>query len=299
MSTRFSVRQLAFLGLLLNATVWGLSWIGFKSVGSVGLNPLWMTAAISGVSFLVFVVLQPSAVWEVLRTPALRWVLLGAGLTNICFNTAVALGDVLRVTLLFYLMPVWAALLAHWFLGEVLTRVQTLRLLMGLCGAALVLWQPHIGLPVPVTLSDWLGVAGGFFFALNNVGLRGAQHASDLGRSQAMFMGGLVCSTVLAVVLASAGIMSWPSAVQTGQWGLIGGQIVLWSALFLLANYGVQYGAARLPANLTALIMLTEILIAGVSSAWLGASALSWNVLAGGVLILLSPFLGPRSTPQS
>jgi drug/metabolite transporter (DMT)-like permease len=72
-------------------------------------------------------------------------------------------------------------------------------------------------------------------------------------------------------------------------------EVGLWAVLFLLANYGVQYGAARLPANLTALIMLSEIFIAGVSSALLGASDLRWQELVGGALILVSPFLWAKT----
>ncbi len=286
-----TVQRWAILGLLVNATVWGLSWIGFKSLNAQGLSPLWMTAVISGVAFVAVFALKPAATVEVMRNPALRMVFIAAGLTNICFNTAVTLGDVLRVTLLFYLMPVWAAVLAHFFLGEAIQRAQTLRLLIGLIGAMLVLWQPSMGIPIPSNVSDWLGIAGGFFFALNNVGLRKARAASDNARAQAMFMGGFVCSTVLAVVLASNGALSWPTALISGAQFNAVLELAFWAILFLLANYGVQYGAARLPANLTALIMLIEILIAGASSVWLGTSNLNWQVLAGGCLILVSPLL--------
>lgn len=291
---RVSVQQLAILGLLANATVWGLSWIGFKTVAGLGLHPLWMTAAISTVAFAVFCCMQLQAPLEVLRTPALRWVLVGAGLTNICFNTAVALGDVLRVTLLFYLMPVWAAVLAHYFLGERLNRVILIRLAVALCGAALLLWQPSMGMPVPTGLADWLGIAGGFFFAVNNVALRKAASASDMGRSQAMFMGGMLCSTALAVVLALQGTITWPSGVSSASSVEVMLHIAAWSLLFLVANYGVQYGAARLAAHLTALIMLSELLVAGLSSVLMGASILRWQVLAGGLLILGAPFLFTR-----
>jgi drug/metabolite transporter (DMT)-like permease len=278
--------------------VWGLSWIGFKTVAQYGLHPLWMTAAISTVAFVVFWLMQAQAPLEVLRTPALRWVLLGAGLTNICFNTAVALGDVLRVTLLFYLMPVWAALLAHWFLDERLNRAIVLRLVVALCGAALLLWQPSAGLPLPSSLSDWLGIAGGVFFAVNNVALRKAAASTDMGRSQAMFMGGMLCSTALAVVLASHSTISWPSALATPNVGIVLLHTGLWAVLFLAANYGVQYGAARLSAHLTALIMLTELLVAGLSSVLMGASDLRWQVLLGGAFILGAPFLMPNHETQ-
>ena len=286
-----TVFRWAVLGLLVNATVWGLSWIGFKSLHAQGLHPLWMTAVISGVAFVAVFAAKPAATLEVLSSRSLRMVLLAAGLTNICFNTAVTLGDVLRVTLLFYLMPVWAAVLAHYFLGEPVNRVQTLRLIVGLLGAMLVLWQPSMGLPIPSSLADWLGIAGGFFFALNNVSLRKAAAASDGARAQAMFMGGFICSLGLAIVLASQGAINWPTAMAVANMSSAALELGLWALLFLIANYGVQYGAARLPANLTALIMLSEIFIAGVSSAMLGTSNLRWQELVGGVLILISPFL--------
>ncbi len=286
-----TVFRWAVLGLLVNASVWGLSWIGFQSLNAQGLHPLWMTAVISGVAFATVFLAKPAAALEVLRNPALRMVLFAAGLTNICFNTAITLGDVLRVTLLFYLMPVWAAVLAHYVLGERVNRAQTLRLIVGVLGAVLVLWQPHMGMPLPTSLSDWLGIAGGFFFALNNISLRRAQAASDPARAQAMFMGGFVCSAALAGVLASQGAIAWPSAVTLAKIPSAGLELGVWSLLFLAANYGVQYGAARLPANITALIMLSEILIAGFSSAALGASSLRWQELIGGALIVLSPFL--------
>ncbi len=286
-----TTHQAALLGLFVNATVWGLSWMGFKAVAAHGLHPLWMTAVISGLAGAFFWLISPAAVKQVFQTPALRWVFVAAGLTNICFNTAVALGDVLRVTLLFYLMPVWAALLAHALLGEALTKLAIMRLGLGLFGAMLVLWQPSVGLPVPSGVSDWLGLAGGAFFALNNVYLRKAQNASNLGRTQAMFLGGAVCSAALACVLASQGWLSWPSAVAKDSMGVVSAQVLIWSVLFLLANYGVQYGAARLPANVTALVMLSEIVIAGVSSAVLGGSQLNWQVVLGGALIVAAPFL--------
>jgi hypothetical protein len=51
------------------------------------------------------------------------WVLvLAAGTTNATFNWAVTIGDVVRVVLLFYLMPLWAVLLARLLLKERLTR---------------------------------------------------------------------------------------------------------------------------------------------------------------------------------
>ena len=65
---------------------------------------------------------RPAAWGQLLRTPALWVLVLAAGTTNATFNWGVTIGDVVRVVLLFYLMPLWAVLLARLLLGEPLTR---------------------------------------------------------------------------------------------------------------------------------------------------------------------------------
>ena len=54
--------------------------------------------------------------------------------------------------------------------------------------------------------------------------------------------------------------------------------------LFFLSNLSLQYGAGRLPANVTAIIMLTEVPVAALSALWLGgaAAALGAYVLTSG-----------------
>ncbi len=50
------------------------------------------------------------------------------------------IGDVVRVVLLFYLMPLWSVLLARLLLDERLTRLALLRLVLAVAGAGAVLW---------------------------------------------------------------------------------------------------------------------------------------------------------------
>ena len=64
----------------------------------------------------------------------------GLGTTNAAFNWAVTLGDVVRVVPLFYLMPLWAVLLARLVLREPLTHHAAARVLLVPAGAAVVLW---------------------------------------------------------------------------------------------------------------------------------------------------------------
>ena len=285
-----SVRRLPAFVLAVNALIWGTSWWPLRQFEARGLHPLWATAIIYAIVVAVIVLLRPRALRQVLRTPALWVLMLAAGMSNASFNWGVVIGDVVRVVLLFYLMPLWAMLLAHFILGEPITRRTGVRVVLAVAGAAIVLWPPGAGwsaLPVPRALPDWLGLLGGFGFALNNVMLRREAHQPEEGRALAMFLGGALVSALLAGVLAAGGWVPWPVAPRTG-WVLLA---LLMAVLFLIGNLALQYGAARLPANVTAVVMLTEVVFASTSALALGGGALTMQLLLGGGLILLAALL--------
>jgi len=96
------------LALLFNAMVWGLSWIAFKALHGHGLHPLWSTVVVYAGALLALLLWRPASVRSLLGHPHLLALMAAAGLTNVGFNWAVTVGDVVRVTLLFYLMPVWS-----------------------------------------------------------------------------------------------------------------------------------------------------------------------------------------------
>jgi len=286
------------LALTLNALVWGTSWWPFRQLHAQGLHPLWATVLVYALSAAVIVVLRPRALVQVLRTPALWVLVLASGATNAAFNWAVVIGDVVRVVLLFYLMPFWAVLLARVLLDEPLSGGAALRVALALAGAGIVLWPPGAtglaSLPVPRSLPDWLGLLGGFSFALNNVMLRREARRPEEGRALAMFGGGVLVAGVLATSLTLHGQTPWPPAPAPG-WTLLA---TLLAALFLAGNLALQFGAARLPANVTSVVMLTEVLFASLSALAFGGGVLTAPLVLGGGLILAAALLstrGPRS----
>jgi drug/metabolite transporter (DMT)-like permease len=287
-----SPRWLPVAALMLNALVWGVSWWPFRQLEHQGLHPLWATVLIYALAVLLIAAVKREAFGQLLRAPTLWILFLAAGTTNATFNWAVTIGDVVRVVLLFYVMPVWAVLLARLLLGERLTPLALLRVAMALAGAAVVLWPGpgQGGLPLPQSLPDWLGVIGGFSFALNNVMLRREAHQPEAARALAMFMGGAAVAGVLATVLSAQGSVPLPPAPA---WGWVAGALLL-ALCFLAGNLALQYGAARLPANVTAVVMLTEVLFASVSALLLGAGSLTPSLALGGALILGAALLSTR-----
>jgi drug/metabolite transporter (DMT)-like permease len=282
MVERVSGSGLPVLALLLNALVWGVSWWPFRQLQAHGLHPLWSTALVYAFSLACLLAVRPGALRHFANQPLLWLLLLAAGVTNVGFNWAVTTGDVVRVVLLFYLMPAWTLLLAWPLLGERPTAAGLARLLLALAGVFTVLRTDGGGWPVPREAADWLALMGGFSFALTNVLLRKLQHAAADARIAAMFGGGTLLALAAAAAGLGAGIVAAPPAPD---WGWVGMALVLGLA-FLAGNVGLQYGAARLSAQTTALVMLSEVIFASGSSVALGAADLGARTWVGGALIL-------------
>jgi len=278
------------LALLTNALIWGVSWWPFRQLEARGLHPLWATVMIYAVAVAAITLWRRGAWTQLLRTPTLWVLVLAAGTTNATFNWGVTVGDVVRVVLLFYLMPLWAVLLARLLLGEPLTTGAGLRVALALAGAAVVLQPDGGGWPLPRSLAEWLGVVGGFSFALNNVMLRREAHRPEAARALAMFLGGALVAGALAVVLAVHGTVP---ALPAPAFGWVAGSVAM-AVAFLAGNLALQYGAARLPANVTAVVMVTEVLFASGSAVLLGAGTLTPPLLLGGALIIGATLLSAR-----
>lgn len=280
--------------LLINALVWGLSWLPFRYLDALGLHSLWTTAWIYAFAALLITARYPQALAQVLRSPALCVLALASGMTNACFNWGVTIGEVVRVVLLFYLMPVWAIALARWLLREPVGTGAIARVILAVAGAAVVLWQPGEPLPLPRSLPDWLGLAGGAAFALTNVMLRRQAADPPQARAFAMFAGGVAVPSLLAGTLAVAG----PAGAALA-WPAVGPEIAtvatLTALFFLVANLALQYGAARLPTSVTAVVMLSEVVFAALSAVLLGGEELAVRTVVGGALIVAASALSAFS----
>ena len=278
--------RFAVLALLANALVWGVSWWPFRQLQGHGLHPLWSTALLYVLIFVLMLLLRPGSWRGIAAHPVLWWFVLAAGLTNVGFNWAVTVGDVVRVVLLFYLMPAWSVLVAWLLLGERPTGASLLRLGLAMVGVLIVLKTPNVAWPVPQSLPDWLALLGGLSFAITNALLRKTANTPADARMLAMFGGGAALATGAALLGMSQQIVPAPALALAGVPMLIGLCIA-----FLISNVALQYGAARLAASTTALVMLTEILFASGSAALFDAADFTPRLLIGGGLIVLAALL--------
>lgn len=281
----------AVAALLANATTWGLSWLPLRHFESVGLHSLWTTSAIFGIASVVIAASRPASISGLLKNPWMWALALVSGTTNTAFNWGVTIGEVIRVVLLFYLMPVWAAGLARLLLGEPLNRAVLGRVALALTGAAVVLWKPELGLPLPASAGDWLGLAGGAGFAMVNVILRKQAATPATDRALAMAAGGLIVPLLIAPAMVALGQLAPPPAA-TLSWVV---PLAVFAAVMLVANLMLQYGAARLPSRITSIVLLIEVPVAAASAALFADEVLSAQVLLGGALIVMASLLAARA----
>jgi drug/metabolite transporter (DMT)-like permease len=116
---------------------------------------------------------------------------------------------------------------------------------------------------------------------------RRSREAPDDVRALAMFVGGFVVACAMAAVLSQARAIAWPPAPEA-TW--VAGTAALAIAL-LAGNFALQYGVARVPAAVTAVVMLSEVLFAAVSALALGGETLDAGTIAGGAMILAATVL--------
>ena len=283
---------LAAGALVVNAFVWGVSWWPFRQLHGYGLHPLWATALMYLLIAGAVLIVHFKAWRGLVAHPRLCFMGIAAGLTNVGFNWAVTVGDVVRVVLLFYLMPAWSVLVAWWLLDEKPTPASLFRLLLAMAGVLVVLKTPDSPWPLPQGAADWLAIAGGLSFAVTNCLLRKYGRTPSGARMLAMFGGSGIVALAAALAGVSLGLLPGPALQPAGLVVLLGLGLA-----FVASNAALQYGAARLAAGTTAIVMLTEILFASASSAALGTAQFTPRILVGGALIVLAAVLAAVAPP--
>ncbi|MEY4911020.1 MAG: hypothetical protein RL761_683 [Pseudomonadota bacterium] len=285
------MKLVAIGALVVNAFVWGVSWWPLRQLQTAGLHPLWSTVIMYCFALVVVLTFKPQAWRGLAQHPQLWLLLLASGLTNVGFNWAVSISDVVRVLILFYLMPAWAVLLAWLLLHERPRRNAILRLLLAFVGVMVVLLPASLFSNTASNLyfsfADALALMGGFCFALTNVLLKRLVDTPSEARMFAMFSGG----ALLAMCAGTVGMnQGWVTALPafSSNWAWLAAGL---SLAFLVGNTALQFGASRLRSSTTSIVMLTEVIFGSLSAIALGAAVLDTRTLLGGGLIGLAAVL--------
>jgi drug/metabolite transporter (DMT)-like permease len=279
----------AITGLLSGAAVWGMVWYPFRVLEHAGISGM-LASFLTYLVALIVGLLVSGPIWREFPRAG-RWGMLlifSAGWTNFGYVQAIIEGEVMRVLLLFYLAPLWTVFFAHFLLGERLNRYGFAVILLSLCGAMVMLWQPSLGLPLPQNRAEWIGLSAGMSFAITNVTVRHTQHLSVAFKSATVWLGTVLLTGLM--LLYSGGLSTQLPGISFDSWWLL----ALIGLVLCATSFAVQFGLTHLPANQAIVLLLFELLFAAVAAYFLAGEKMGLQELIGAVLIVSASLLSGK-----
>lgn len=272
--------------LLIGACGWGLMWIPLKYFNGLGLDGVVVTFISYGVVTLALlpVMLKERAQWRSSPRATLGIILLG-GYANLAFTLSLIYGDVVRVMVLFYLLPAWGVLGGKIFLGEHVDRWRFGAVVLSVVGAVLVLGGFAV-FQAPPSWIDLLALSAGFALAMNNIVFRATPMLPIVTKTGAMLLG---CSMLAGfTILFSELALPEAGTISLGQLALFG---FCW---IMVSAFCTQWAVTKMEAGRASVILIMELLAAVVSAMIIGGESLSLLESVGGLLIIAAALIEAR-----
>ena len=278
-----------FAAVFSAALVWGLIWYPFRVLEEAGVSGVLSTSLIYLIAMLFGAFMLPR-IWNELRNAG-GWIVLlmvSVGWANLGNVLAVLEGEIMRVLLLFYIAPLWTILFSYWLLDERLNRIGCMVMLLSFSGAMVMLWEPSLGMPLPVNLAEWISLSAGMAFALSNVVARRASHLSLELKSYSVWIGTFLMT--IPLLMWQGGVTESVRSIDTYSWTLLG----LLGIVIFGVSFAVQYALEILPANRTIVLFLFELVVAAIASYYLADEAMNLRDYMGALLIISATLLSGK-----
>lgn len=275
------------------SVLWGLSWWPLKTLNAAGFEGLSLIAACFGLLSLVItpVFIHQRGRWRPHGRGMLLIMLFG-GAANLAFAWAMIVGDVVRVMVLFYLLPIWGVLGGRFVLKERVDGWRRLGVALAVGGAFIVLGGFE-ALRKPPSWVDLVALLSGFFFALNNLVFRALQEVPVASKVGALFYG---CFILSALMLPLTGA-SFTGGGSMNAWLGLAAYALCW---MLGANLGSLWAVTQMEVGRSSIIIITELITAVISAALILGKVLTPAEMLGGALILAAALIEAlRSNEQS
>jgi drug/metabolite transporter (DMT)-like permease len=264
--------------LVFLCLIWGINWVVMKEANQVFPPVLFSTYRfVLGAALLLCMTYFKRM--PVPRREDWKWIVLGGILQTAYFNTAVQVGMQFLSAgfsaVLSYSMPFWVAIMAHFLLGEKLTGRKATGIAIGMAGLFILLNVNGKGAWWAILLTLSGAVAWAFSSVLVKYKL---QHCDVLQYTTwQMVVGAIVLSLYSAFFVHGTIKWGWPAIEYLLYNGLLASAVGYWLWTYILAN--TQAGKA-------AVSVLVIPIIGVLAGIVLLKEALSWNTVAGMVLII-------------
>jgi len=271
------------IAILVSAMLWGSIWIPLRQITGTGLSGAWASLLVYGAPFFVMLplVLIGRGRFGSFGLAAF-WVGATAGICNTFYSMGVIYGAVGKVVLLFYLNPIWSAILERLILKTPITTTRLATIVLGFAGMAVLVGNEG-GIPLPHGLAEWFGVLASLFWALSLIGMAVSGSAGVIPKTFYQFAFGLICSGALLVLQVFPGSLVPATGELTGAlpWAVVA--VLVW----IIPGMGLSFWAVgRMSPTRAAILFMLEAVVGVVSAAILTDEPFGWREIIGGVMIL-------------
>jgi drug/metabolite transporter (DMT)-like permease len=286
---------LANLAVAGSSLFWGTLWWPMRQLAARGVDGPWV-AVLTFATPVLF--LLPVALWRRRHLLNGGWLLIGTGLligsSSMLYADGVLVGEIVRVLLLFYLMPVWSVLFERLILGTPVTPTRFGTIALGLVGM-IVLMGFEDGFPLPRSLGDWFGLTSGVAWALGIVLVRLQGPTGAFEKTYAQFAGALMTGLLLMPLILSP-VPAFPMMAVTDRWPWL----LAIAAFWLVPTAGLSlWGAGQLSPVRSALLLMFEVPVGVISSVLLTDEPFGLREMTGGVLIVSAAIIDVLLVPQA
>ncbi len=270
------------LGIACGAALWGLFWIPIRGIEAAGVPAFWTSTVVFAAAAIL---LLPLGLPRFGRSAAhARQILLPAMLAGLAFalyTVSLALTEVVRALLLFYLSPLWSTLLGVLVLKERITVNRIVGLLLAFAGLYVVLVVDS-GWPLPRNTGDWFALLSGVCWSVASVKLF-QDGARLIVEKVAVF---IACALLMSLVLTL-----WQQGNLDGLPGLAELRlawywILLVAVLMLPVTFLTIWPATVLSPARVGMLLLMELVVGVSTAAVLLDEPFGAREIAGTLLIL-------------
>jgi drug/metabolite transporter (DMT)-like permease len=286
---------LANLAVAGSALFWGTLWWPMRQLAARGVDGPWVAVLTFAVPVLFFL---PVALWRSGHFRKGGWLLVGTGVligsSSMLYADGVLVGEIVRVMLLFYLMPVWSVLFERLIIGTPVSPTRFATIALGLVGMVVLLGFED-GFPFPRSLGDWFGLFSGIFWALGIVFVRLQGPTGAFEKTYAQFAGAVLTGLLLMPLILNP-VPAFPATALTAHWPML----LATAAFWLVPTAGLSiWGAGQLSPVRSALLLMFEVPVGVVSSVLLTDEPFGLREMVGGALIIGAALLDILLVPQA
>lgn len=284
--------------VFLSAAFWGLYWWPLREIEAGGINAEWSVIAI----YLIPLVFITPAAYCYRKTiydnwRELTWIGLGAGIGLACYACAFMYTSIVRTVLLFYMMPVWATLLSIVFLHEKTNPRRWLAMLVGFAGLSMMLASgQESSSAAPFNVGDLIALISGIAWGAGTVLIRRSPHIAPMSILPGQYFFAFITGVFFLLVLSSDRSIPETEAWLHAMPWLIGFYVLI----VLPTLYFCARAAQILSPGRVGILMMSEVLVAGISAPLIAGEILtSSELLAASLIILAGVIEVTTPEPQS